>query len=67
MIKTMCMKKRSERNLLRRLRKKISALAEDLRLAHLYDYEPQASADNYLVNVTPEDAHGRDNHAHRSH
>jgi|GEM_PF-1833258 len=40
---------------LRRLHNRILALAEDLRLARLYDYEPQASADNYLVKVTPED------------
>ena len=43
---------------LRRLHQRILALAEDLRAARLYDHEPQASADNYLVKVTPEDAHG---------
>ena len=43
---------------LRRLHQRILALAEDLRAARLYDYEPQASADNYLVKVAPEDAHG---------
>lgn len=41
---------------LRRLHTRILALAEQMRLARLYDYEPQAAAQQYLVKVEQEQA-----------
>lgn len=43
---------------LRRLHARILALAEELRVARLYDYEPQAVEQQYLVKVNREEHDG---------